>query len=90
MPIATTLTGLITAIASVLTALGLFTTALTAWHKAQQLAAKIDDVHVIVNQQRTDAQNYQRALILALNDAGVKVPVDQSQQPLGETDGTSS
>jgi hypothetical protein len=78
MPIATTIVGLVTAIASVLTALGLLITALTAWSKAKELTSKVDDVHVIVNQQRTDAQNYNRALIVALQRAGVDVPADQS------------
>lgn len=31
-----------------------------------------------MNQQRTDAMNYQRALINALHKAGIDVPVDQS------------
>jgi hypothetical protein len=40
--------------------------------------AEVRDVHKIVNQQRTDGLNFQRALIRALQDAGVAVPVDQS------------
>jgi hypothetical protein len=34
--------------------------------------------HVMLNQQRTDSQNYQRALITALKHAGIEVPEDQS------------
>jgi hypothetical protein len=38
----------------------------------------IAKVHKIVNQQRTDALNYQRALIRALQAKGIEVPQDQS------------
>jgi hypothetical protein len=34
--------------------------------------------HTIVNQSHTDAINYQNALIRALKDKGIDVPVDQS------------
>jgi hypothetical protein len=34
--------------------------------------------HVMLNQQRTDSQNYQRALITALKQAHIEVPEDQS------------
>ena len=42
----------------------------------------VADVHVIVNQQRTDAQNYQAALIRALRDAHIDVPIDQAAGPV--------
>ena len=38
-------------------------------------------VHIIVNQQRTDAQRYQAVLVDALRSAGVSVPADQSLVP---------
>jgi len=51
--------------------------------KATELAVKatgeaVKEVHTMVNQQRTDAQRYQIALIKALTKAGVEVPQDQS------------
>ncbi len=39
---------------------------------------KLDDVHRIVNQQRTDMQRYQEALVAALQRAGVDIPRDES------------
>lgn len=39
---------------------------------------KVEDVHHIVNQQRTDMQRYTRALVAALEKAGLEVPIDQS------------
>jgi hypothetical protein len=81
--------GIITAVATVLTAAGGLFLALAVFlptmRKTREIAeasrAAIDEVHVIVNQQRTDAQRYQRALIAALNRAGVEVPADQSIDP---------
>lgn len=74
--------GIITAIASVLTASALVITALTLFlpilRRAKDIEAKVDGVHVIVNQQRTDAQNYQAVLKAALRAAGIEVPADQS------------
>lgn len=52
---------------------------------AKQTDAKIDDVHKIVNQQRTDAQKYQADLIAALVAAGVAIPPDASLEPSKET-----
>ena len=39
----------------------------------------LNEVHTIVNQQRTDMERYQRALVAALSDAGIAVPADQSK-----------
>jgi hypothetical protein len=83
------LAGIITAAASVLTALGGLFLALAVFlptmRKTREIAeasrVAIDEVHVIVNQQWTDAQRYQRALIAALQRAGVDVPADQSVDP---------
>lgn len=85
------LPGIITAIATVITALGVFVVALTGFvkvlaalrtttKKVDEAAAKVEDVHKIVNQQRTDMQRYEAALIKALHAAGVEVPDDQSKQ----------
>lgn len=78
-----TLAGIITASASVLTAISLLVTAFTVLvpilRGTKDNAEKISEVHVIVNQQRTDAKRYQRELIQTLKDAGVAVPRDQSE-----------
>jgi hypothetical protein len=76
-----TLAGVITASATVLTAIALVITAIAGLIRSRRVEHKVDAVHTIVNQQRTDAQNYQRALIAALDRAGVEVPVDQSVEP---------
>jgi hypothetical protein len=84
-----TLAGVITATATVITALGglalaiaVLLPALRASRAAEANSAKtiaeVAKVHTIVNQQRTDAQRYQIALVTALQDAGIKVPADQS------------
>jgi hypothetical protein len=39
---------------------------------------KVQEVHKIVNQQRTDMTNYQEALKRALSAAGIEIPIDQS------------
>lgn len=76
-----TVAGIITAISTVLTALGLVITAIAGLIRSRRIETKVDTVHTIVNQQRTDAANYQRALIKALQVAGVEVPADQSVEP---------
>ena len=43
-----------------------------------RLADQIQEVHKIVNQQRTDMQSYQAVLKTALEQAGVAIPVDKS------------
>jgi hypothetical protein len=84
-----TLAGVITATATVITALGglalaiaVLVPALRAARAAEANSAKtvteVAKVHTIVNQQRTDAQRYQVALVEALQQAGIKVPTDQS------------
>ena len=42
---------------------------------------KLDEVHKIVNQQRTDMLRYQAVLLAALEAAGVPVPADASITP---------
>jgi len=78
--------GIITAFAGVVTALALLAGALPAlikvMRKQDATDVAIGKVHTIVNQQRTDQMNYNAALIRALENAGVKVPVDQSKPEL--------
>lgn len=83
-----TAAGIITASAAVFTSLALVITAVAGLVAARrvgrqvgQVETKVDSVHTMVNQQRTDALNYQRALISALNRAGIEVPADQSVDP---------
>jgi hypothetical protein len=88
LPLAVTWVGIITASATVLTALGGLVLAVSVLvpilRNSKVTVAKIDEVHVMVNQQRTDAQRYQAALVKALHEAGVKVPEDQSILPMSE------
>jgi hypothetical protein len=85
IPFGISVTGIIGAVAGLVTALALVLAALPALiktlNKIKDVEEKVDGVHVLVNQQHTDAQNYQRALIAALKEAGVKVPDDQSAPP---------
>lgn len=78
------LAGVITAAGVALTAVSVVITAVTGFLVARRatnrVESKIDTVHVIVNQQRTDLQNYNRALQRALRAAGLDVPEDQSQE----------
>jgi hypothetical protein len=48
--------------------------------KAEIQAVKLtgDQTHKIVNQQQTDLKNYNRALVAALQRAGISIPADQS------------
>ncbi len=76
-----TLAGIVSAFGIVgllLTGIAALVTALAARRTSLRTETKVDEVHTMVNQQRTDAQNYQRALIKALQAAGVDVPDDQS------------
>jgi hypothetical protein len=70
-----------TAVASVITALGGVILSLTVFIPMFR-TAKV--THTLVNQAHTDAVNYQNALIRALKEKGIEVPIDQSQ-PNGET-----
>jgi hypothetical protein len=74
--------GIITATATVLTALGGLVLAVNVLipnlRATKRAVAAMQEVHTIVNQQRTDAMRYQTALISALRKAGVDVPDDQS------------
>ena len=82
IPVTTSVVGVVTALATLLTAVSLLAGTLPALirlrREVKEGRAEVRDVHKIVNQQRTDGLNFQRALIRALQDAGVAVPVDQS------------
>lgn len=80
-----TLAGTIQAISGTLTALLVMIVAAIGLYRSRKVEKKVDEadakiaeVHIIVNQQRTDTMNYQRALIAALNKHGIEVPTDQS------------
>jgi hypothetical protein len=74
--------GIITASSTVLIAIGGIIATLTVFipvlRTAKSTNAQVHDVHIVVNQQRTDMKNYQRALVKALVAAGIEVPEDQS------------
>jgi hypothetical protein len=70
--------GIVGASAGVVSALALLVGALPELIRVRR---QVREVHKIVNQQRTDMQNYQRALERALREAGVAVPIDQSIEP---------
>ena len=70
-----TIAGMITAIATVLTALGGVMVSLTV---LLPLLRQTKSVHRIVNQQKTDTDRYTRALKAVLEAHGIELPVDQS------------
>lgn len=70
--------GIVGAGAGVISAIALVIGALPALIKVLR---QVREVHKIVNQQRTDMQNYQRALERALREHGIDVPIDQSVPP---------
>jgi hypothetical protein len=63
-----------TTVLQVITAITLVVTSVTG----VIVAFRVNVVHKIVNQQHTDLKNYQAALIRALQDKGIDVPLDQS------------
>lgn len=73
---------IITAVATVLTALGGLVLALAVLvptlRAAQRAESAVAEVHTMVNQQRTDAARYTAVLVAAMRAAGVDVPDDQS------------
>jgi hypothetical protein len=93
------ITGIATAIATVLTAIGgvilSVTVLIPLLHETRHVKQTTEDVKVttedtkhLVNQQRTDMVNYQRALVRTLKSHGIEVPTDQSAPngDAGETD----
>jgi hypothetical protein len=69
------LAGTITAIATLITAIGGLVLAFTV---VIPLFKTAKSTHRIVNQQRTDMLNFQRALVRTLVEHGIKPPIDQS------------
>ena len=67
---------ILTAIASIVTALGLLVISVTT---LVPILRKVKQVEVHVNQQQTDLRNYQAALVRSLKLGGIEVPVDQSK-----------
>lgn len=67
--------------AGVFTAVALAITAIVGLIRSRKIEKKVDDVHTIVNQQKTDMQRYIRALTTTLNAHGIEIPVDQSLDP---------
>ena len=66
---------IITAGASAVTALGGVIVAFTVLIPSLRIAK---NTHTLVNQSHTDSINYQNALIRALKEKNIEVPVDQS------------
>jgi hypothetical protein len=77
--------GIVTAIASGITAVGGIIVAMVVLMPALRIAK---ETHKLVNQTRTDALNYQNALIRALRAGGIEVPIDQSLPNGDIQDGT--
>lgn len=65
-------------VAALITALAALLTAGTTLVVTLRTRRAVEQVHTMVNQQRTDAQAYQADLVAALHRAGVVVPRDQS------------
>jgi hypothetical protein len=82
--------GVITAAATVITALGglllAFAVLLPILRNTKATAKQVGAVHTIVNQQRTDAQRYQIALTELLRKHGIEIPIDQSLPVTGVPD----
>jgi hypothetical protein len=76
------LTGILTACGTLLTALGGLVLAVTV---LIPLLRETKKVHTIVNQQRSDMLRYQRALVAVLRAHHIDVPADQSADPPGES-----
>jgi len=74
---ASTMAGVISAVAGVITAMGGL---VLAFGVLIPLLKTARSTHKIVNQQHTDMVNYQRALIRALEGAGITIPIDQSAE----------
>ena len=66
---------IITAIATALTALGGLLLAAKVLIPTKRVA---EEVHHMINQEKTDRLRFQAALIQKLNEAGIEIPVDQS------------
>jgi len=78
-----TLAGIITAIAACLTAVG---GVILAFAVLLPILRTVRVTHTIVNQQRTDAQRYNIALVELLRLHGIDIPIDQSLPVVGQPD----
>lgn len=91
-----TAAGAVTAIATALTALFVLLTSVISFNvqrttrkterKVDEATVQLGAVHTIVNQQRTDQQRYQIALVELLKKHGITVPIDQSLPVTGQVD----
>lgn len=85
-----TTAGIITAVATALTALGGLILAISVLvpilRSTRRVETQVGVVHTIVNQQRTDAQRYNIALSEVLRAHGIDIPVDQSLPVTGHGD----
>lgn len=75
LPVTTSVVALVTAAATLVTAITALVALLPTLLK---LRKDVAGVHLLVNQRYTDILRYQRALVIALEEANVKVPTDQS------------
>jgi hypothetical protein len=75
------LAGMITALATVITALGGLIVSIRVLIPNFK---QTKEVHKVVNQQKTDMERYQKALIDVLAAHGIDIPVDQSKLDTGE------
>jgi hypothetical protein len=81
LDVATSISGLVTAIAALVAAFGALVAAFGGLLVSIKLLRTTADTHKLVNQQRTDLEAYNRALIRALKLAGIEIPIDQSLPP---------
>lgn len=72
----------ITAVSALLTAVSLIIVAVAGLipllRRTKRIETAAMEIHVMVNQQRTNLVNYQSALLRAMTAAGVTIPEDQS------------
>ena len=74
--------GIITSIASVITAIAVLVGAFgVIIPQLRRTGRDVSSVHQIVNQQRTDARNYNNLLSETLRESGLDVPPDVSLNP---------
>lgn len=78
--------GYITALAAGLTVLTLIVNSFLAWHRDRRIEKKVDDVqiinkanHVMLNSEKKERMDYQRALIRFIEEKGLSAPIDQSK-----------
>lgn len=77
------LAGIITAVATVITACGGLLLAVSV---LLPMLRQTRQIHTIVNQQRTDQQRYNIALVELLKKNNIEIPIDQSLPVTGQAD----